>query len=35
MSEQIITKEGYEKLEKEFNHLKNVKRPEIAERIER
>jgi len=35
MSEQIITKEGYGKLEKELKYLRDVKRVEIAERIER
>jgi len=34
MTDQIISKEGYEKLEKELNELVNVKRPEIAARIE-
>jgi transcription elongation factor GreA len=34
MPEQIISKEGYEKLEKELNHLTNIKRREIADRIE-
>jgi transcription elongation factor GreA len=35
MPEQIITKEGYEKLEKEIKYLTTVKRREIAERIEK
>jgi transcription elongation factor GreA len=35
MSDQIITQEGYDKLQDEFNHLSTVKRREIAERIER
>ena len=29
----IVTQEGYNKLEEELNHLKSVKRTEIAERI--
>ncbi|MFH1326131.1 MAG: transcription elongation factor GreA [Candidatus Falkowbacteria bacterium] len=33
--DQYITQEGYNKLQKELNHLKNVRRHEIAERIER
>jgi len=32
---QLITREGWEKLKKEFDYLKNVRRHEIAERIER
>ncbi|MFA5318481.1 MAG: transcription elongation factor GreA [Patescibacteria group bacterium] len=32
---QLITKEGMEKLKQELNHLRNVRRHEIAERIER
>ena len=35
MTEQIITKEGYEKLEKELEYLTKKVRLEIAERIER
>jgi len=35
MSDQIITQEGYDKLQDELNHLSLVKRREIAERIER
>ena len=35
MSDQIISKEGYEKIKKEFERLANVKRREIAERIQR
>lgn len=35
MTDQIITKEGYEKLLKEVKHLTNIKRMEIAERIQR
>ncbi len=31
--EVILTQEGYNKLEEELNHLKTVKRTEIAERI--
>lgn len=31
--EVILTKEGFEKLEEELNHLKTVKRTEVAERI--
>ncbi len=34
MSEQIITQEGYNKLKKEFEEIKNVKRKEIATRIQ-
>jgi len=34
MSEQIITQAAYDKLEKEFEELKNVKRKEIAARIQ-
>ena len=35
MNEQIITREGYNKLIEELNYLSNAKRKEIAERIER
>ena len=35
MSDQIITQEGYDKLQDELNYLSTVKRREIAERIER
>lgn len=35
MSDQIITKEGYEKMEKEIEYLTTVKRKEIAERIQK
>lgn len=35
MEEQIITREGYNKLMEELNYLSNIKRKEIAERIER
>ncbi|MDD3285517.1 MAG: transcription elongation factor GreA [Patescibacteria group bacterium] len=35
MSEQIITQEGYDKLQDELNYLSLTKRREIAERIER
>ena len=35
MSEQIITQEGYNKLEDELTHLSAVKRREIAARIEK
>lgn len=35
MMEQIISKEGYDKLEKELELLTNVKRKEIAERIQK
>ena len=35
MNEQIISREGYEKLREELNFLTTVKRKEIAERIER
>ena len=31
--EVILTQEGYDKLEEQLNHLKSVKRTEIAERI--
>ncbi len=31
--EVILTQEGYDKLEEELNHLKTIKRTEIAERI--
>lgn len=34
MSEQIITQEGYDKLQEELNFLSTVKRRDIAERIE-
>jgi transcription elongation factor GreA len=35
MAEQIISREGYEKLKKELDYLSNVKRKEIAERIQK
>lgn len=35
MNEQIITREGYNKLNDELTYLNNIKRKEIAERIER
>jgi len=35
MSEQIISKEGYEKLKNELNNLINVKRRDIAGRIQK
>ena len=35
MSNQIITKEGYEKMEKEIEYLTAVKRREIADRIQK
>jgi len=35
MSDQIITQEGYNKLEEELHNLSTIKRREIAERIER
>ncbi len=35
MSDQIISKEGYEKLKKELDFLINVKRREIADRIQK
>ncbi len=35
MSDQIITQEGYDKLQDELNYLSTTKRREIAERIER
>ncbi len=35
MEEQIISPEGYEKLQNEISHLINVKRREIAGRIEK
>jgi len=35
MSDQIITKEGYEKMEKEIEYLIAVKRKGIAERIQK
>ncbi|MBI4812124.1 transcription elongation factor GreA [Candidatus Falkowbacteria bacterium] len=35
MTNQIITQEGYDKLKKELDYLVNVKRKEIAERIQR
>jgi len=34
MSDQIISQEGYDKLKKELDYLVNIKRKEIAERIE-
>ena len=33
--DQYITQEGYDKLQRELNYLKNVRRHEISERIER
>ena len=33
MDQQIITSEGYKKLKKELEYLKDVKRPEISQRI--
>ncbi len=35
MNEQIITREGYNKLKEELDYLSTVRRKEIAERIER
>jgi len=35
MSDQIITQEGYNKLQDELTHLSTTKRREIAERIEK
>lgn len=35
MNDQIITKEGYEKMQKELEHLTKVKRREIADRIQK
>ena len=35
MSDQIISQEGYDKLKNELEHYTNVKRKEIAERIEK
>ena len=35
MPDQIISQEGYDKLKKEIDYLSNVKRKEIAERIEK
>ncbi len=35
MNEQIISQEGYDKLQNELNFLTTVRRKEIAERIER
>lgn len=35
MNDQIITREGYNKLKDELDYLSNVRRKEIAERIER
>lgn len=35
MNEQIMTQEGYNKLKEELTFLSNVRRKEIAERIER
>jgi transcription elongation factor GreA len=35
MPEQIITQDGYNKLQEEFDYLSTSKRKEIAERIER
>jgi len=34
MSDQIISKDGYEKMRNELDHLINIKRKEIAQRIE-
>lgn len=35
MDNQLITQQGFDKLKDELNYLKNVKRHEIADRIER
>ncbi len=35
MEDQIISQEGYEKLEKELEYLKTIKRREIADRIQK
>lgn len=35
MPDQIITKEGYEKLRKELEYLKIIKRREVADRIQK
>lgn len=35
MPDQIITKEGYEKLKNELEYLKNKKRREVADRIQK
>lgn len=35
MSDQIISQEGYDKLKKELDYLQNVRRREIAERIQK
>jgi transcription elongation factor GreA len=35
MNDQIMTQEGYNKLKEELDYLSNVRRKEIAERIER
>ncbi|MCX6796305.1 MAG: transcription elongation factor GreA, partial [Candidatus Falkowbacteria bacterium] len=35
MGDQIISQEGYDKLKKELDYLQNVRRREIAERIQR
>lgn len=35
MDDQIISQEGYDKLKNELEHLKNVKRREIADRIQK
>ncbi len=35
MEEQIITQDGYDKLKEELEYLKNVKRREIANRIQK
>jgi len=35
MEDQIISQEGYDKLEKELEYLKSVKRREIADRIQK
>ncbi len=34
MTDQIISQEGYDKLKKELEHRINIKRPEIASRID-
>jgi transcription elongation factor GreA len=35
MTDQIISKEGYEKLEKEIEYLSTIRRKEIADRIQK
>ena len=35
MPEQIISQEGYDKLQEELRHLTSVKRKDIADRIEK